>query len=180
MFVSSASTDHTALSKTVEWGSQVVCLYRLPPLIIQLCLRLQSEVHKLYVCVVCLHWSYSSVWDCRVTFTSCMFVSFEPPLIQSLPETVWSVEVYTVVCLYRLPPLLIELCLRLQSEVHKLYVCIVCLHWSYSSVWDCWVRFTSCMFVSSASTDHTALSETVEWGSQVMCLYRLPPLIIQL
>ncbi len=90
MFVSSASTDHTALSETVEWGSQVVCLYRLPPLIIQLCLRLQSEVHKLYVCIVCLHWSYSSVWDCRVRFTSCMFVSF--PSTDHSGRAVWSVE----------------------------------------------------------------------------------------
>ena len=156
MFVSSASTDHRALPETVEWGLQVVCLCRLPPLIIQLFLRLLSEVHKLYVCIVCLHWSYSFVWDCRVRFTSCMFVSSASTDHTALSETVeWGSQ---VVCLYRLP------------------------HWSYSSAWDCRVRFTSYVFVSSASTDHTALalSETVEWGSQVVCLYRLPPLIIQL
>ncbi len=165
---------------TVEWGLQVVCLCRLPPLIIQLFLRLLSEVHKLYVCIVCLHWSYTSFWDCRVRFTSCMFVSSASTDHTALSETVeWGSQ---VVCLYRLPPLIIQLFLRLLSEVHKLCVCIVCIHWSYSSVWDCRVRFTSYVFVSSASTDHTALalSETVEWGSQVVCLYRLPPLIIQL
>ncbi len=180
MFVSSASTDHTALPETVEWGLQVVCLCRLPPLIIQLFLRLLSEVHKLYVCIVCLHWTYTSFWDCWVRFTSCMFVSSASTDHTALSETVeWGSQ---VVCLYRLPPLIIQLFLRLLSEVHKLCVCIVCIHWSYSSVWDCRVRFTSYVFVSSASTDHTALalSETVEWGSQVVCLYRLPPLIIQL
>ncbi len=144
----------TALPETVEWGLQVVCLCRLPPLIIQLFLRLLSEVHKLYVCIVCLHWSYTSFCDCWVRFTSCMFVSSASTDHTALSETVeWGSQVV---------------------------VCIVCLHWSYSSFWDCWVRFASCVFVSPASTDHTALSETVEWGSQVMCLYRLPPLIIQL
>ncbi len=165
---------------TVEWGLQVVCLCRLPPLIIQLFLRLLSEVHKLYVCIVCLHWSYTSFCDCWVRFTSCMFVSSASTDHTALSETVeWGSQ---VVCLYRLPPLIIQLFLRLLSEVHKLCVCIACIHWSYSSVWDCRVRFTSYVFVSSASTDHTALalSETVEWGSQVVCLYRLPPLIIQL